>query len=129
MHAFIIYKRAFTLIEAIIYLALFSIVIGGALMSAAALFEGAGSDTAKARLQEEGAFMLEKAALTKTIPDAGYLQGLTDSSIVVSNVDVATSISSSLGTPIHTTGIRFTLTTHTRQGRSIRKDFFATSAL
>jgi prepilin-type N-terminal cleavage/methylation domain-containing protein len=61
----LIYKRGFTLIETIIYLALFSIVIGGALAATTVLFEGAGRNTTEARLQEEGTFMLEKIAYDK----------------------------------------------------------------
>jgi prepilin-type N-terminal cleavage/methylation domain-containing protein len=108
----LIYKRGFTLIETIIYLALFSIVIGGALAATTVLFEGAGRNTTEARLQEEGTFMLEKIAYDKSeemVVNQIYLQGLTDPSIVVT--------ANSSG---------FTLTTRTRQGRSVSEDFFAT---
>ena len=109
------FKKGFTLIETVIYLALFSIVIGGALAATTLLFEGAGRNTTEARLEEEGNFMLEKIAYDKSqemISDTDYLQGLTDPSIVVS-----------------TSSIGFTLTTHTRQGRIVSEEFFATTTL
>ena len=107
--------RGFTLIETIVYLALFSIVIGGALAATMLLFEGAGRDTARARLVEEGAFMLGKMAYDNAqqkVSDTAYLQSLTDPSIVVS-----------------TTSVGFTLTMHTRQGRVVSEDFFATTTI
>jgi hypothetical protein len=123
--------KGFTLIETIIYLALFSIVIGGALAATILLFESAGHDTTGARLQGEGAFILSKIAYNSTqasISDT-YLQTLTDPSVVVSNAGFYTASSSDLGTPIYSTGVYFTLTTHTRQGRSQTVDFFATSTI
>jgi type II secretory pathway component PulJ len=51
-------RRGFTLIETVIYLALFALVIGGALATTTLLFEGAGRDTTKADVQQEGEFAL-----------------------------------------------------------------------
>ena len=107
--------KGFTLIETIVYLALFSIVIGGALAATTLLLEGAGRDSARARVQEEGAFMLSKIAYDQSpqlVSNTAYLQGLTDPSILVSS-----------------TGVYFTLTTHTRQGRSVSEDFFAATTI
>ncbi len=123
------YTRGFTLIETIVYLALFSIVIGGALAATTLLFEGAGRDTTRARLQEEGNFMLDKVAYEEMVPDTIYLQGLVDPSIVVSNNGVYAASSSNLGATIETIGVYFTLTTHTRQGRVVSEDFSATTTL
>jgi hypothetical protein len=50
----------FTLIEAIIYLAIFSILIGGGIASAFYLFEAAAYGGTYAHLSEESDFMLEK---------------------------------------------------------------------
>ncbi len=54
------YKNGFTLIEAIIYIALFSILIGGALVATYQLMQGADSLNSKKTLQEEGNFVLRK---------------------------------------------------------------------
>lgn len=52
--------RAFTIIETIVYLALFSILIGGAVVGAYNIFDSAGRDQAHAILQEEGNFLIGK---------------------------------------------------------------------
>ena len=121
--------KGFTIIESIIYLALFSIVIGGALAASSLLFEGAGRGTASARLLGEGTFMLQKIALQETVLNQVFLQGLTDSSITVSNFSTSTASSTNLGATIYSTGVQFTLTARTRQGRSISRCFFATTTL
>ena len=54
------YRSGFTLIEVIIYLALFSILIGGALVSAYSLIESNERNQTKAIVQNEGAFVLAK---------------------------------------------------------------------
>ena len=50
----------FTLIEVIIYLALFAIVFGGAIVAAYNVFESNGRDQAKAMVQEEADFLIAK---------------------------------------------------------------------
>jgi prepilin-type N-terminal cleavage/methylation domain-containing protein len=157
-----VYKRGFTLIETIIYLALFSIVIGGALAATMLLFEGAGRDTAHARLQEEGAFILGKVARTLTgvqtvrspllgyssttlsvdkvigvsadgslvtVPATVSLEELADPSIAISNAGFYYASSSGMGASIYSIGVHFTLSLHTRQGRVVSRDFFATTTL
>jgi prepilin-type N-terminal cleavage/methylation domain-containing protein len=53
-------KRGFTLIEVIIYLALFSMLIGGIIVVAYTIFESAGRDQARELLQQEGNFLTGK---------------------------------------------------------------------
>ncbi len=53
-------KSGFTLIETIVYLALFAILITGIVSSAFALFETSGRNQSKAMLQEEKDFALGK---------------------------------------------------------------------
>jgi Tfp pilus assembly protein PilE len=52
--------RGFTLIEAVIYLALFSILIGGAVVAAWSLFDAATRSATRTMLSEELDFMLSK---------------------------------------------------------------------
>lgn len=54
-------KRAgFTLIEVVIYLALFSIIMSGAIVSIYSIIESSGRNQTKAMVQEEGSFLLGK---------------------------------------------------------------------
>ncbi len=53
-------NNAFTLIEVIIYLALFSIVLGGAIVSAFTLIESNDRNQAQTRIGEEANFLLSK---------------------------------------------------------------------
>lgn len=52
--------RAFTLIEAIIYIALFSILIGGAVVAVYGIFESRERNQTKAMMQEEGDYIIGK---------------------------------------------------------------------
>lgn len=53
-------KSGFTLIEAVIYMALFGLLIGGAVTSAYNLFEASARGEAHGLLQEEGDFLIAK---------------------------------------------------------------------
>ncbi len=53
-------KRGFTLIETLIYIALYSIIIGGAIVAVYTIFESAGRNQAEAMLEEEGMFLVGK---------------------------------------------------------------------
>jgi len=52
--------RGFTLIETLIYIALYAIIMGGAIVAVYAIFESAGRNQGKAMLQEEGMFLAGK---------------------------------------------------------------------
>lgn len=54
------YKRAFTLIEIIIYLALFSIILGGAIVSAFSILEYNDTNETHAHIAGEANFLLSK---------------------------------------------------------------------
>ena len=53
-------NRGFTLIETLVYLALFSLIIGGLVISAYGLFESSDRNQTKAMLQEESNFVMAK---------------------------------------------------------------------
>lgn len=53
-------NRGFTLIETLVYLALFSLIIGGLVISAYGLFESSDRNQTKAMLQEEENFVMAK---------------------------------------------------------------------
>lgn len=60
------YRRGFTLIEAIVYVALLSIIMGGVLAAVYNLTQGATRITANTTVQEEGNFVLRKVAWALT---------------------------------------------------------------
>ena len=53
-------SNGFTLIETIVYLALFSIMMGGAIVALFNLFESSGRELTHIMLQEEGNFIIAK---------------------------------------------------------------------
>lgn len=53
-------NRGVTLIELVVYIALFSLIIGGAIVAAYQIFESSGRSQTHAMLQEEGNFLLGK---------------------------------------------------------------------
>ncbi|HEY5383091.1 MAG TPA: prepilin-type N-terminal cleavage/methylation domain-containing protein [Candidatus Paceibacterota bacterium] len=71
------YKNGFTLIEVIIYLALFAILMAGALTASFNLVESGGRDASRALLAEEGSFVIAKVqwalsgATLITVPSVG----------------------------------------------------------
>jgi len=73
--------RGFTLIEAIVYLALFSILMGGGVVAAYNLFEAATHGGTRVMLQEESDFLMAKVEWTLsgaqavTAPTAGATGG------------------------------------------------------
>jgi prepilin-type N-terminal cleavage/methylation domain-containing protein len=58
--------RGFTLIETLVYLALFAIIIGGIMSAAYALFESSDRNQTKAMMQEEKDFMIAKIDMALT---------------------------------------------------------------
>lgn len=53
-------QRAYTIIETLVYLALFTLIIGGLVSAAYALFENVGRNQTRAMLQEEQNFVIAK---------------------------------------------------------------------
>lgn len=53
-------NRGFTLIETLVYLALYSIIMTGALVSVYAIFNSSARNQTKAMVQEEGSFLVGK---------------------------------------------------------------------
>ncbi len=68
-------SRGFTLIEAVIYLALFSILIGGAVVAAWSLFDAATRASTRTMLSEETDFLLSKIDWTLTSAEEVTLPG------------------------------------------------------
>ena len=70
-------QRGFTLIETLVYLALFSIVIGGLFLSAYAFFGSVGRNQTQALLQQEQDFLISKIdwALSGVNPAASNTYG------------------------------------------------------
>ena len=72
-------RRGFTLIETLVYLALFSIVIGGLFLSAYAFFESIGRNESQAYIQQERDFLIAKIdwTLSGVNPAAANTYGTT----------------------------------------------------
>ena len=70
-------ERGFTLIETLVYLALFTLIIGGLMSASYALFESGDRNQAKAMLQDEENFVIAKimwaleSAKTVSVPAVG----------------------------------------------------------
>ena len=54
------HNAGFTLIETMLYIALFAIIIGGAIVTAYSIIESGGKNEAKFQVQEEANFLLRK---------------------------------------------------------------------
>ena len=102
-------QSGFTLIEIVIYIALFSIIISGCFVTAFNLIEGYDKLNTKAVLEEEGNFILRKIdwALTGTDPSlppsitgSGCSQTLTTNKISFPSNPIVVRRQSSLNSPI-----------------------------
>ncbi len=97
------YKKGFTLIEAVVYLALFGILMGGAIVAAYNAFEGMSRGQAHAMLEEEGNFLMGKinwalaGAQSVNAPTSGTVGSLL-------SVNKVTGISQN-GTPLTQAGL------------------------
>jgi prepilin-type N-terminal cleavage/methylation domain-containing protein len=75
------HNRGFTLIETMVYLALYAIIVTGALAAAYSIFESSARNQAQAMVQEEGSYLIGKVDWTVTnvtsiqSPAAGPLGG------------------------------------------------------
>ena len=78
----------FTLIETIVYLALFSILMGGIVLTAYNLFEGAGRNQVQAMVNNEGTFLIGKIqwALSGTQSVDQPVSGTVGSQLLVNKV-------------------------------------------
>jgi prepilin-type N-terminal cleavage/methylation domain-containing protein len=76
----VLLQTGFTLIEIVVYLALFAILFGGAVAAAFNVIESNGRNQTKAMLQEEGNFLIAKInwavsnAENVQVPGGGHLQ-------------------------------------------------------
>ncbi len=134
------YKTGFTLIEILVYLCLFSILFGGAVVSAYNLIDGNARSQTEIIIQNEGDFLIAKISweLSKvapstitnyiklnngniTIKENGSDQILNNTNVSVSNLNFTESTVS--GTTTKVTNFSFTLTSITPNGVSISQDF------
>lgn len=146
------YKKGFTLIEVIVYLALFAILMAGSLETAFNLFESGGHNAAKAMLAEEGSFVIAKiqwqlsGATAVTTPplnaSAGMLgvnkatgtatldlSTLVGGRVTMSNVSFYHAAAVGTGLAPEAVGVRFTLSTRTEKGAMLSQEFFSTTSL
>jgi len=75
----------FTMIEILIYLALFGIMLGGAVLAAYSLLESSGRNQARAVLQEEGDFLVNK--INWALSNISSVQTPTSSSLCITELD------------------------------------------
>ena len=71
-------QSGFTLIEVVIYLALFSMIMSGAIVSVYSIIESSGRNQTKAMVQEEGGFLLGKIDWTLTDVKINYPSGIAE---------------------------------------------------
>jgi prepilin-type N-terminal cleavage/methylation domain-containing protein len=148
-----LYHSGFTLIETIVYLALFAILMTGVLSASFNLFESSGHNASRALLAEEGSFVIAKVhgvlsgATLVTQPSTGSSSSVLsvhkaeggmvalDPAELVGGKVTLTSISfyhvAAIGTGLtqESVGVRFTLSTRTAQGALLSQDFFSTTSL
>ena len=121
-HNIKLYKKSdegFTLMETMIYIALFGILMSGAVVGAYNLLEGSGRNIAATRIQEEGTFLNRKinwalsgatnasvsgggSTLTITRPDLGA-----QSPLVIFGTGSAVTIARGVGAPTQLNSDRF----------------------
>ena len=150
MHCY--HKKGFTLIEVIMYLALFALLITGALEASFNLFESSGHNAAQALLAEEGSFVVAKVqrtlagALTVTVPAAGRAAAtlrvttasgintlspttLVGGRVTMSAVSFYHEAATGTGLVPEAVGVRFVLSTRTNEGVLLSQEFFSTTSL
>jgi prepilin-type N-terminal cleavage/methylation domain-containing protein len=81
-------QSGFTLIETLVYLALFAILFGGGVTAAYSIAEGSGRDQTKAMVQQEGDFLTAKIdwVLSGTSDISAPVKGSSGSQLSVSKV-------------------------------------------
>ncbi len=143
-------QKGFTLIEVIIYIALFSIVIGGGMIAAYEIIQSTDSGTNHVIVEEEANFLLRKinwalsgatsplsslpaSSLTVTKSGTPYIFDLNSNNLRINNIilnsssiKVSNLTFSSPGSNGVTTS--FTLTTQ-QNGKNITESFFTTKYL
>ncbi len=119
-------QKGFTLIEVIIYLALFSILMSGFLVASFSLVESAGKDTSRSLLQAEGEYLLAK--ILYALKEEG--KKIDPTALVSTNMRISdvsfTTISDGVDTDI---GVHFILSMQSQEGRVLSEDFFSTTTL
>lgn len=144
--------RGFTLIEAILYLALFSILITGALEASFGIFESGGHSGASALLAEEGSFVISKvrielSGVTQVVAPAQNTSGvlltvikpsgtstlnpttLVGGSVYIKSVSFYHAAEVGTGLVPESVGMRIVLSTRTSKGDVLSQEFFSTTSL
>lgn len=96
--------RGFTLIETLVYLALFTLMIGGLVISAYALFESNDRNQTKAMLQEEANFVMAK--IVRTLDNAASASVSGGSMLTVTKYDLTTVVVSTTSSNVFIGGSR-----------------------
>jgi prepilin-type N-terminal cleavage/methylation domain-containing protein len=122
-------KQGFTLIEVIIYLALFSILMAGSLSAAFALCESSGHERTRAFLLEEGNFIIAKTERELSIEKNAVFDPATLVGGRVSITSVRFYHSADTDASPESVGISFTLAARTEQGALMSQTFFSTTTL
>jgi prepilin-type N-terminal cleavage/methylation domain-containing protein len=118
--------RGFTLLEVIIYLALFAILMAGFLTAAFTLIESSGKDTTASVVQAEGSYLLAKIHWALQNNDTQ----IDPATLVSANMQLSnflyTQLADGSGTDV---GVRFTLSMRSGEGRLVSEDFFSTTTI
>ena len=82
-------NKGFTLIEMVIYIALFSIIMGGVVVTVFQLSQSGGATTSKIIIQEEINFVLKKFDWVLTGADSGSIDTGTPGELTLNNTSIS----------------------------------------
>ncbi len=89
-------QGGFTLIEVLVYLSLFAIILGGAIIAAYSVFESSGRNQTSAMVQEEGDFLIGKVSWALSGAEAVNLPAVNSAGSILS-VNKVTGVNSFTG--------------------------------
>jgi energy-converting hydrogenase Eha subunit G len=118
IHIHTVPHTGFTVIETVIYIAIFTIFIGGAVVSAFNLIMSNDTNKTDAYMEEEGQFVLAKIEWMLSQSMDPFLVG-DDTPLTLTHLLLTHEI---VGAVAYT-NISFTLQTHTPTGRLVSQDF------
>jgi prepilin-type N-terminal cleavage/methylation domain-containing protein len=122
-------RQGFTLIEVIIYLALFSILMAGSLSAAFALCESSGHERTRAFLLEEGNFIIAKTEWEFSVEKNAVFDPATLVGGRVSLTSIQFYHATDTSANLESVGMSFTLAARTEQGALMSQSFFSTTTL
>jgi prepilin-type N-terminal cleavage/methylation domain-containing protein len=116
--------RGFTLIEVIIYLALFALLMSGFLVASFSLIESSGKDTTHSMVEAEGEYLLAK--INWALANGGTQ--IDPTALVSSNMQLS-NLSFYTAPGAGSVGVRFTLAMPSLEGSVVSEDFFSTTTI